>query len=290
MQKRTLVLGGELRQLHMAKALEEEGILTDVYGFDTEMIAPYALPCPGEPDFRKYEMILLPLPACGEEEMLYTPLFRKKIPVEQLLRRLSADQTVVGGLMSSAFYQRLTETGARVYDFCERAEFSICNAVPTAEGAVAIAMEETPFTIHGSHCLVVGNGHVGRALSCLLQCMGAKVTVSARRQEHFAEIVMRGQRAVHTGELAKEMGGMDIVFNTVPHRVIDSNALRQLKKDCPLIDLASKPGGVDLESAKELGIKVIWAQGIPGAVAPQTAGIVMKDTLMNIRRELEKGL
>ena len=54
-----------------------------------------------------------------------------------------------------------------------------------------------------------------------------------------------------------------------------------------IIDLASKPGGVDFESARELGVKVIWALSLPGKVAPVTAGIIIKDTITNMLSELE---
>ena len=38
----------------------------------------------------------------------------------------------------------------------------IPNAVPTAEGAIEIAIAETPFTIHGSKSLVLGYGKIGK--------------------------------------------------------------------------------------------------------------------------------
>jgi dipicolinate synthase subunit A len=51
--------------------------------------------------------------------------------------------------------------------------------------------------------------------------------------------------------------------------------------------LASKPGGVDLEAAKELEIKAISALGLPGKVAPVTAAMVIKDTIYNIIEEVD---
>ena len=52
-----------------------------------------------------------------------------------------------------------------------------------------------------------------------------------------------------------------------------------------MIDLASKPGGVDFEAAKRLGVRVIWALSLPGKVAPITAGEIIKDTVLNILKE-----
>ena len=62
--------------------------------------------------------------------------------------------------------------------------------------------------------------------------------------------------------------------------------LEDLKGDCLIIDLASKPGGVDLAAAGQLGLTVIWALSLPGKVAPVTAGAAIKSTIYNMLREL----
>ena len=77
----------------------------------------------------------------------------------------------------------------------------------------------------------------------------------------------------------------DIIFNTIPALVLNRNELIKIRNDALVIDLASKPGGVDFDAAKELGIRVIWALSLPGRVAPVTAGIIIKDTIINMMRE-----
>ena len=62
--------------------------------------------------------------------------------------------------------------------------------------------------------------------------------------------------------------------------------LEDLKSDCLVLDLASKPGGVDLSAAGELGLTVIWALSLPGKVAPVTAGAAIKTTIYNMLHEL----
>ena len=57
------------------------------------------------------------------------------------------------------------------------------HAVPTAEGAIQIAMEELPITLHGAKTLVIGYGRLGKLLSHRLSAMGAKVSVAARKWE-----------------------------------------------------------------------------------------------------------
>ena len=76
------------------------------------------------------------------------------------------------------------------------------------------------------------------------------------------------------------------MVNTVPHRVLGVEELADLKEGCLVIDLASKPGGVDLEAARQLGVRVIWALSLPGKVAPVTAGAAIRNTVYNLMREL----
>ena len=62
--------------------------------------------------------------------------------------------------------------------------------------------------------------------------------------------------------------------------------LADLKPGCLVIDLASKPGGVDFDAAARLGVKAFWALSLPGKVAPVTAGKSIKTTIYNILTEL----
>ena len=57
---------------------------------------------------------------------------------------------------------------------------------------------------------------------------------------------------------------MDLIINTIPSRILDHEKLEMIGKECLVIDLASKPGGVDFDKAKLIGIKVIRALSLPG--------------------------
>ena len=69
--------------------------------------------------------------------------------------------------------------------------------------------------------------------------------------------------------------------------MLDFPQLLDLKEDCLVIDLASKPGGVNLKAAAQLGTKVIWALSLPGKAAPATSGRIIRDTIYHILQELE---
>jgi dipicolinate synthase subunit A len=109
--------------------------------------------------------------------------------------------------------------------------------------------------------------------------------VSARRWEDLAWAEAFGYGVEQTDRLEGWLCGYDLIVNTVPAPVLGRARLGELKEDCLVIDLASKPGGVDLQAAGELGVKVIWALSLPGKVAPVTAARAILRTVYNMISE-----
>lgn len=71
-------------------------------------------------------------------------------------------QILCGGMVSQKVREAGEERGLRVFDYYAREECMVANAVPTAEGAVQVAMEELPFTLHSARVLILGFGRVGK--------------------------------------------------------------------------------------------------------------------------------
>lgn len=147
-------------------------------------------------------------------------------------------------------------------------------------------MENLPITLHGCRALVVGYGRIGRILAHRLRGLGAFVTVAARKYEQLAWAEVDGCTAQRLADLKGWLCGYDLVINTVPSRVLTEELMADLKPSCLVIDVASKPGGVDMDAAGRLGIQVIWALSLPGKVAPVTAGRAIQQTIYHILQEL----
>ena len=163
--------------------------------------------------------------------------------------------------------------------------YHTANALPTAEGALQIAMEELPITIHDARALVIGFGRLGRALAPRLRALGARVWVCARRYEQRAAAESMGLGSEGTDRLPDWLCSYDLVFNTVPAQVLGVEELAALKERALVIDLASRPGGVDMDAAATLGVRVVWALSLPGKVAPVTSGRYIKNTIYHIMEE-----
>ena len=83
-------------------------------------------------------------------------------------------------------------------------------------------------------------------------------------------------------DLEQEISKADFIFNTVPVLILDEELLQHVKKDAIIIDLASYPGGTDFEAAKRLGLKAELALGLPGKVAPKSAGQILGKVIPRI--------
>ena len=96
---------------------------------------------------------------------LNAPFSDNEIQLSDLLNIIKPKTTVFGGKISDYFKQAAKDCGFNIYDYFTREELSIANAIPTAEGAIEIALSETPFTLHKSRCLVIGYGRIGKILA-----------------------------------------------------------------------------------------------------------------------------
>ena len=279
------VVGGDPRQVTLARALLEDGHEVHTYALELGEAVP--APAPDLTGIEKARCVILPLPAL-DGERLNTPLSALSPAPEDILDALSPGQLVCGGRMGRELLAAGEARGLRMADYFAREELAVANAVPTSEGTIQIAMEELPVTLHGARTLILGAGRLGKVLARQLTGLGAKVTVAARTWSDLAWIDAWGCDAARSDALEGALGDFDLILNTVPAPLLTRERLAELKAGCLVIDLASRPGGVDFQSAAELGVKVIWALSLPGKAAPVTAGRAIRDTVYHILSEEEK--
>ncbi len=284
MKRNICIVGGDLRQLTVYKTFLEDKNEVGIFGFDKSDTVRSETELER---IRDYQIVILPMPVSTDGKTVNAVFSSKPIGISRVLSLLSPAQLVFGGGFDAELCKALYEKGISYFDYLKREELAIKNAVPTAEGAISIALTETPVTIDKSRCLVLGYGRIGKILANRLHALGADITVAARKLSDLAYAESFSCSAISFTELDRVLPHCDIVFNTVPSPVLDSKALRLTAGDTLIIDLASRPGGVDFEAAKKLGNKVIWALSLPGKTAPVTSGKIIKDTIMNILNELE---
>ena len=281
------VVGGDQRQACLAGLLAADGHTVHTYALDgAGDLTGEAIPAGSLSELDLADCIVLPLPLLGAGGGVNTPLSGGTLALEEVLAAARPGQILCAGRVEEAARAAIFRRELVLRDYFAREELAVANAVPTAEGAIQIALEELPITLHSCRALVLGYGRLGRALAPRLSALGAKVSVAARKWADLAWIEADGFHAEHSGELRGWLCAFDLIVNTVPSRLLNEEALTELKPGCLVIDLASKPGGVDLEAAQRLGVHAVWALSLPGKVAPMTAGKSIRSTIYNILNEL----
>lgn len=277
------VVGGDPRQATLARSLAEDGHTVHTYALERG-VEP-ALVSDSLEGIERASCVILPLPAL-EGEGINAPLSAHPPRPEQILDAMRPGQLLCAGKISPELKTAAEARKSHLVDYFAREELAIANAVPTSEGAIQIAMEELPVTLHGSKALVVGYGRLGKVLARQLRGLGATVSVAARSCADLTWAQVWSYGIERSDQLSGWLCAYDLVVNTVPAPVLGREELGDLKPGCLVIDLASKPGGVDFAAAAELGVKVVWALSLPGKTAPVTAGLAIKNTIYNILSEL----
>lgn len=155
--RKLLTVGGDERMLYTSQNLAEKG-------FDVEIFAPS--PPAGFEHMRptgdksidsaaaRADAVILPLPVSRDGVHLNS----SPLTLNELSDTLERGQTVFAGMMDGALKSSFFKKGIRVFDYFEREELAVNNAVPTAQGVIKIAMENMKITLHGARCAVRSYG------------------------------------------------------------------------------------------------------------------------------------
>lgn len=231
------------------------------------------------------QVIIAPMTGTDEEGKLKStfspyPLYLS----EELFQEIPSQTLFFIGTANNKIKELATSQGIKLLETANINELAILNAIPTAEGAIQIAMEKLPITIHGSQSLVLGLGRVGLALARMLDGIGAKVTVASRDLGELARAKEMGLSTIYLSNLEDTIRQYQIIFNTIPALVLEERILSKANPDVLIIDLASKPEGTDFTAAKHLGLQAMLAPGLPGKVAPKTAGRILGEIIPQVIR------
>ncbi len=269
------IAGGDMRMITVAELFAARGIQCKMFGFDKYKENKRDLEFTDniESAIKDADIVILPFP-CQKDGFLNTPFSGRKTELDSLFALGGKETVFIGG--------RLPEKQENFMDYSQQEDFLLRNAVPTAEGAVALAMQMMGTTIQGAELTVLGYGRIGSYLSNILRSLGAKVTVVARSAKSRTLAEISGVCAVGFDDCEAPLSCADMVFNTVPFKVIGERELSAIGSGTAIIDLASLPGGADEAECVKHKVLLVRALGLPGKVAPKTAGKAVFETVLRL--------
>ncbi|MFF2482596.1 dipicolinate synthase subunit DpsA [Paenibacillus sp. NPDC058071] len=280
-----LLLGGDARQLEVIRKLSELDAAVTVSGFDG-----LHTPLDGavqaefsEQLFDGIDALLLPAVGTDDHGVIHAVFSDREMRLlDEHIARMPKHSKVYAGMAKPYLRSLCEQNQIELVELFDRDDVAIYNSIPTAEGALMMAIQHTDITIHGSKSMVLGFGRTGFTMARTLQGLGAEVLVGVRRSEHFARAAEMGLKPFYISNLLAFTGNIDLIFNTIPTMIVTAQIIAKLPSRAVIIDLASKPGGTDFRFAEKRGIKAMLAPGLPGIVAPKTAGRIIADCLSQL--------
>ena len=259
-------------------------------GFKLSVLSDRPLKGPGlfissniEQVVRNADVVIAPTSSTDEEGYLKNTFVEERIQLNSgFFNLLNKNVLFLIGFANPLLKKILEDNGINYIELSRLDDLAILNAIPTAEAAIKIAIEETDITLASSNILVYGLGKVGLSLAWRLKALGANTFAVTRDGAAIARGKDLGIEMLTYDSVKTYLPDMDIIFNTVPALVIDKESIALLKEAALIIDLASSPGGTDFSAARERGIKAILAPGLPGKTAPVTAGKILADLIPDL--------
>ena len=243
-KKSVIIVGKDKRQTEISRILASKGILTENYSENTDI---------------------------KEKTVIFPTLFTKDgvhiTGCDFLIDNFSDCYMKITGNCGS-YYKKSNEN---IFEYAKCDSYKTLNAVPTVEGTLSEIITKRNETIFDSKILIIGYGAIGKRLADVLTALGSKITVSARKSTDFALLKSKSIDCINTSMINKTLSNFDVIVNTVPARIIESDTLYSLSEKVLIIDLASYPFGFDYEKIGSAHPKIELCSGLPGKYAYITA-------------------
>lgn len=238
-----LILSGDKTNFYLHQKMLEKGYSVQLEGFHHLKKSDYKPIRIGG-----YKTIITPIPFTINNSTLFAPYSEEIIHIDNFLNKCDQDCTIIGGPFHF--------NDKRLVDITQNQQFRKANIIPTVEEIIKIIIEESDYTIYQRPIHITGSGDLSTHLKDSLERLGAIII--------------------------DDLSNTDIIINTSNSFSLDREDLEQIK-DSWIIDVTSEGLKIDNKQAKNMGLKIKKARGLPGKSAPASVA----DYLLKNLEELQ---
>ena len=276
-----LVVGGDLRNVELAKLLKEDGKTVCTYGMNVNSSENL------EKLVENIEVVIGSIPFSRDSLTVNSTFVESKILIKDLLEKIKGKILIAGNIFEDV--KKLAENyNIQVIDVMKSEKLAVLNTIATSEGTIELMIANTDTIIFESNVLILGFGRVAKTLANRLKGLVKSITCASRENDELAWIGVYGYEKldlndfVKCQETKKCLENYNVIINTIPSMIFDAEKLQYVNKEVLLIDLASNPGGIDKEETKKQRLKLIHALGLPGKVAPKSSARFIKNIIYEV--------
>lgn len=214
-------LGGDARHLEIIRSFTDLDANVAVIGYEDlhEQLHEVQHSKLTREVLRNADVLILPVVGTDDHGRVESSFSSETLLLnKEYMSCLPKHAKVCTGIAKSYLRNLCAELEIDLIELFSRDDVAIYNSIPTAEGALMMAIQQTEITIHGSRCMVLGLGRIGLTLASMLQRLGAHVKAGVQKPEQFARAWEMGIEPFYTKDLYDEGVNVDIIFNTVPEQ------------------------------------------------------------------------
>ncbi|MFI3229840.1 MAG: hypothetical protein R3Y23_06770 [Bacillota bacterium] len=180
--------------------------------------------------------------------------------------------------LTEDYKQFFAQNDITVIKVVDDEDYTFANSILTAEGALMHAIEATDLALADLSILILGYGHLGKALYKVFYPFNHNLTFAARSMHDISEIKFLGCRALTIAESAKQMPKYDLIINTIPAELFDAQP--DLNPNVVILELASKIYPFDYYKLSGQGIAHRILGSLPSKVAKVSASNLLLYTIL----------
>ena len=281
------VIGGDLRNIELVKLLAKDQRKVFTYGLEEnkeilENLDNNITICKDiEEICSNVDMIISSIPFSKDGKTICCKFSKNRINIIGFFEKMKGKILIAGSIKNNIIDEAL-KRNIKIIDVMKNEELAILNTIATAEGTIQTMISNTKNIIHESNILILGFGRVAKTLAKKLQGLVRNVDCASNNKEELAWIEAFGYNVINLENLVENISKYDIIINTIPAMILNYENMKYIRKDTLLIDLASNPGGIDKDEAKDKGLKLIHALGLPGKTAPVSSAKFIKKIIYEI--------
>ena len=276
-------VGGDLRQYYLACIFSSQNF--DIHSYDLSLAPPSTYASFNTNTLSStchtHDSLAEALSCCN---IIILPYQLDKVLADELSMHIELlkNKYIFSGNIPNSLKQVLESHTIIYHNYFNPDYIARANAIATAEGTILELIKRSPYNLHGSHILITGYGNCAQVLANKLAGLNTHVTICCRNQfQHFCA-QSNGLDYISITDLENNINNFEYIINTIPFNVLTNTILSHLNKCTIIIDIASSPGGLDINYATSLGINATVLPGIPGKVSPYSSASILYNYINDV--------
>ena len=226
----------------------------------------------------KSYIIVTGIPVSKDKEFLTGEYTNLKLKLNEFFLKLK-NNFLISGMIPEKNKKIIIENKNCMLDLLKDESYTIANAKITVEGIIKYLIENTKISIFNSKILVLGYGRIGKILCNVLKNFSENIYCMPNDVIEMELLKANAINVILNDNLEKFLEKFEIIINTVPKLILTEKKLNLTNKEVFILDVASKPGGIDRDFAEKNNINYLWKLGIPAEISPVACAQKIKEMI-----------